>query len=112
MRLVPETNTQKLSGPGLTIRLSPEPGQPLWKGIGTCLIRTVTTPEPAWAAFIGLDWGSQKHAWILQPAGGGKREQGVVDNTPEAIADWAADLIAASAANPSPSPWNRSVDRS
>jgi len=53
---------------------------------------TVVNPEPAWAAFIGLDWGSQKHAWILEPAGGGKREQGVVDNTPEAIADWAVDL--------------------
>jgi len=52
----------------------------------------VTTPEPAWAAFVGLDWGSRKHAWTLEPAGGGKREQGVVDNTPEAIAVWAADL--------------------
>jgi transposase len=53
---------------------------------------TVVPPEPTWAAFIGLDWGSQKHAWILEPAGGGRREQGVVENTPEAIADWAADL--------------------
>jgi transposase len=52
----------------------------------------ITAPEPAWAGFIGLDWGSQKHAWILAPAGGGKREQGVVDNTPEAIAAWAAHL--------------------
>jgi transposase len=52
----------------------------------------ITTPEPAWAAFIGLDWGSQKHAWILQLAGGGKPQQGVVDHTPEAIAVWAADL--------------------
>jgi transposase len=51
----------------------------------------VTSPEPVWAAFVGLDWGSQKHAWILDPAVG-KREQGVVDNTPEAIAVWAADL--------------------
>lgn len=51
-----------------------------------------TTPEPAWAAFVALDWGSQKHAWILQPAGGGKRNEGFVDNTPEAIAVWAADL--------------------
>jgi hypothetical protein len=32
----------------------------------------VTTPEPVWAAFLALDWGSQKHAWILQPADGGK----------------------------------------
>ena len=52
----------------------------------------ITAPEPAWAGFIGLDWGSQKHAWILEPAGRGKREQGVVDNTPEAIAVWVADL--------------------
>lgn len=51
----------------------------------------VAIPEPAWAAFIGLDWGSQKHAWILQPADG-QRERGVVDNTPEAIAVWAAAL--------------------
>lgn len=52
----------------------------------------ITTPEPAWAAFVALDWGSQKHAWILEPAAGGKREWGVVDNTPEAMAVWAADL--------------------
>lgn len=52
----------------------------------------VTTPEPAWAAFVALDWGSQRHAWILQPAGGGKRSEGYVDHTPEAIAVWAADL--------------------
>ena len=52
----------------------------------------VTNPEPAWAAFVGLDWGSQKHAWALEPAGGGNRQQGFVDNTPEAIAAWAADL--------------------
>ena len=52
----------------------------------------VTTLEPVWAAFVALDWGSQKHAWILQPAGGGKREEGYVDNTPEAIAVWADDL--------------------
>ena len=51
-----------------------------------------TTPEPAWAAFVALDWGSQKHAWILQPAGRGKPKEGFVDNTPEAIAVWAADL--------------------
>jgi transposase len=52
----------------------------------------ITASEPAWAGFIGLDWGSQKHAWILEPAGRGKREQGVVDNTPEAIAVWVAEL--------------------
>ena len=53
---------------------------------------TLVVPEPIWAAFVGLDWGNQKHAWILEPAAGGKRVKGVVDNTPEAIAVWAADL--------------------
>ena len=52
----------------------------------------LTTPEPVWAAFVAMDWGSQKHAWILQPAAGGKPESGFVDNTPEAIAIWAAEL--------------------
>src|ERR1019366_1535671 len=51
-----------------------------------------TTPEPAWAAFVALDWGSQKHAWILQPADGSKREKGFLDNTPEAVAIWPAEL--------------------
>jgi len=52
----------------------------------------VTTPEPAWAAFVALDWSSQKHAWVLQPAAGGKREEGYLDNTPEAIGVWATNL--------------------
>ena len=53
----------------------------------------VTPPEPTWAAFLALAWGSQKHAWILQPADGGKPEEGCVDNTPEAVATWAAGLL-------------------
>jgi transposase len=54
--------------------------------------KAVTTLEPVWAAFVALDWGSQKHAWILQPADGGEREECYLDNTPEAVAVWAADL--------------------
>ena len=52
----------------------------------------VGTVERDWAAFVALDWGSQKHAWSLQVAGDKKREQGFVDNTPEAVAAWAALL--------------------
>ncbi len=52
----------------------------------------VIISEPAWAAFVALDWGNEKHAWILEPAGGGQQQRGVVDNTPEAIALWAAEL--------------------
>lgn len=52
----------------------------------------VPTGEPVWAAFVALDWGTQKHAWILQPADNGRREKGFLDATPEAIALWAAEL--------------------
>jgi len=52
----------------------------------------VTIPEPAWAAFVALDWGSQKHTWSLQPADGGQSEHGSLDHTPEAVAVWAAGL--------------------
>jgi len=52
----------------------------------------LTTPEPVWAAFIALDWGSRRHAWILQPADGGPSERGFLDHAPEAVAVWAANL--------------------
>lgn len=48
--------------------------------------------EPVWAAFVGIDWACKRHAWCLQPAGSSKIEKGFVDNTPEAIAQWAAEL--------------------
>ena len=52
----------------------------------------LSSPEPAWAAFVALDWGSHKHAWMLQPAEGGKPDKGSLDNTPEAVAVWADTL--------------------
>ena len=48
--------------------------------------------EPEWAAFAAMDWGNQKHFWALQPVEGGKVEKGELENTPEAVAAWAADL--------------------
>lgn len=48
--------------------------------------------EPQWAAFIGIDWADQKHRWALRPADGGKVERGELENTPEAVARWAAEL--------------------
>jgi len=93
MRLVPETNSQKFSGPGLYYKTfaGTKPAPPcreVWYMTDTANL----TPEPVWAAFVALDWGDKKHAWILQPADGGNRQQGFVDNTPEAVALWAADL--------------------
>jgi len=48
--------------------------------------------EPEWAAFVAIDWADQKHYWKLVAAGSQKPEQGQLDNTPEAVAEWAADL--------------------
>src|SRR6516162_4232911 len=52
-----------------------------------------TTPaEPEWVAFAAIDWANQKHLWRLLPAGSQRYEEGELDNTPEAIEVWAANL--------------------
>ena len=48
--------------------------------------------EPEWAAFVAIDWADQKHYWKLVAAGSQKQEQGELENTPEAVEAWAADL--------------------
>ena len=48
--------------------------------------------DPVWAAFAAIDWASQKHSWSLLPAEGGSIESGQLDNTPEAVELWAAEL--------------------
>ena len=47
-------------------------------------------PSPAFAAHIGLDWADQKHFWTMLVDG--KKTRGQLDNTPEAIEVWAAEL--------------------
>ncbi len=53
---------------------------------------SVSSSEPAWAAFAAIDWASQNHSWSLLPAAGGSIESGKLDNTPEAVELWAAEL--------------------
>jgi len=53
---------------------------------------SVPAAEPEWAAFVAIDWADQKHYWKLVAAGSQKPEQGELNNTPEAVAVWAADL--------------------
>lgn len=48
--------------------------------------------EPEWAAFAAIDWADQKHFWRLAPAGSRQQEAGELENTPEAVDAWAADL--------------------
>ena len=47
-------------------------------------------PPLAFAAHIGLDWADQKHFWTMLVDG--KKTRGQLDNTPEAIEVWAAEL--------------------
>jgi transposase len=49
-------------------------------------------PEPEWAAFAAIDWADQKNFWRLLPAGSQHSEEGQLDNTPEAVDAWAANL--------------------
>jgi hypothetical protein len=51
----------------------------------------VAAPTPEFAARIGLDWADQKHFWTML-GGDGKKTRGQLDNTPEAIQVWAAEL--------------------
>ena len=47
-----------------------------------------------YAAWIGLDWGSYKHAICLQPAGSGPVEHCMLEQKPEALHGWFMNLIA------------------
>lgn len=44
------------------------------------------------AATIGWDWANQKHDLWLRPAEGGKAEHLILEQSPEAIHEWAAKL--------------------
>ena len=50
------------------------------------------TSEPVWAAFAAIDWADQKNFWRLVPVGSQDYEQGQLENTPEAVEAWAANL--------------------
>ena len=53
---------------------------------------TASLSEPEWAALAAIDWADQKNFWRLLPAGSRQSEAGELDNTPEAVEVWAADL--------------------
>ncbi len=60
-------------------------------------VKTVEEPTSAaapaleFAARIGLDWADQKHFWTMLDEGG-KKTRGQLENSPEAIENWAAEL--------------------
>ena len=40
------------------------------------------------AAYVGMDWADKKHSWSLPVATTGKREEGEVEHSPEAVEEW------------------------
>src|SRR6266480_2337023 len=56
------------------------------------MIETGNRVESEFAAFIGIDWADQKHAWAMQTPSDNTLMQGELDHTPEAIEAWAIEL--------------------
>jgi transposase len=53
---------------------------------------TQNSVENDYAAFIAIDWADQKHVWSLQAAGRTKKETGTLEQKPEVIGPWVAQL--------------------
>src|SRR5207244_7111052 len=52
----------------------------------------MSSKSAKFAALIGIDWASQRHALCLYDCATGKRESSILEHTPEAIAQWARGL--------------------
>src|SRR5215831_11078324 len=48
--------------------------------------------KPQFAAFVGIDWADQKHAWCLQAADSTQRQSGELEHKVEIVEAWAAQL--------------------
>ena len=56
------------------------------------MVDTNHKQETEFAAFVGIDWADQKHAWAMQIPGHREIERGDLDHTPEAVEAWAVEL--------------------
>ena len=54
--------------------------------------QVLLAPSLKWAAFVAIDWADKKHCWKLLAAGCETPEEGTLENTPEALSMWAANL--------------------
>src|SRR6266446_8589483 len=52
----------------------------------------MTSKSAQFAALIGIDWASQRHALCLYDCATAKRESSILEHTPEGIAQWARGL--------------------
>jgi transposase len=58
----------------------------------SCQAKSTREGEPEFAAFVAIDWANQKHYWSLRVAGSEKIGRGELENTPEAVEQWMAEL--------------------
>jgi transposase len=90
------TNAQMPSGTTHDSTISLSPNQACRPDI---VIEEATMPNETvgqpveYAAWIAVDWGDEKHAWALQAANSDVIEQGVMENKPEVVDVWVADLM-------------------
>ena len=58
------------------------------------MLKHNTEPDPAqeFAAFLALDWADQEHAFRLQVVGQSKIETGTLEQKPEVLGPWLAQL--------------------
>jgi transposase len=67
-------------------------GEEIFTGKLIMAMKNGENQEPQFAAFLAIDWADQKHVWSLQSADSTIREQGEVEQTPEAIEAWVAQM--------------------
>jgi transposase len=46
-----------------------------------------------WVACVGIDWGNEKHAYVIQPRDG-QRDSGTMESSPEAVHEWVRGMRA------------------
>jgi len=51
-----------------------------------------SAPEAEFAAWVGIDWANKVHYWSLRVGGSQGVERGKLENTPEAVQAWVAEL--------------------
>lgn len=73
--------------------------------------RKAAPSEREWAALAAIDWADQKHVWCLLATGSQVPQFGELENTPEAVDSWAADLYQRFGGGRWRCVWNRAAGR-
>ena len=91
--LGPTTHTQMSSREDFTIRAVQVPSKRVLPSLpGGLTMDHAASLTPPIVAWIGLDWADQKHDVCLQATGSAEVEHTVVEQKPEALHAWVAEL--------------------